>query len=64
LLIVYFYFFIDSLNDLKESNSYSDDKKKKVLLSFCGSTLILVSGIIFWYLAVTDDNLDVELAFN
>ena len=64
LLIVYFYFFNDSYSDLKEYDTYTDDKKKKVLLSFIGSTLILVSGIIFWYLAITDDNLDVELAFN
>ena len=64
LLVIYFYFFYDSYSDFKDYNSYSDEKKRKVILSFTGSTLILVSGFIFWYLAVIDDNLDVELAFN
>ena len=64
LLVIYFYFFYDSYSDFKDYNSYSDEKKRKVILSFTGSTLILISGFIFWYLAVIDDNLDVELAFN
>lgn len=64
LLIVYFYFFLDSYNDLKNLNNYSKEKQNKIILSFIGSLLILISGIIFLFLAYTDENLDVELAFN
>ena len=64
LVVVYFYFLKDSLNDLKNIDSYDDGKRQKVILSFVGSLLIFVSGIIFLYLAIEDENLDVELAFN
>ena len=40
---------------------------KKVLLryaSFIGSFLILISGIIFLIIAIVDDNIDTEIAFN
>ena len=65
LIIVYFYFFKDSYNSLK-SLKFSDSLKKKNLnqLSFIASTLILISGIIFLYIALNDEDLDVELAFN
>ena len=65
LTIVYLYFLkssISSLKNLKESDSYK--KKKLTLLSFAGSLLIAVSGFIFLYIAITDNNLDVEIAFN
>ena len=65
LLVVYLYFLkdsIDSINKLKPT----DSKKKKDLayLSFIGSLLITISGVIFLYIAIVDDNIDVELAFN
>lgn len=65
LVIVYIYFFLDSLEDLKSLNE-TDSKKKKdlVSLSFIGSTLILISGLIFLYIAIQDEELNVELAFN
>lgn len=64
LLIVYIYFFYDSYSSLKDIEKYSKEKQKKMLLSFLGSTFILLSGIIFLYLAYIDNDLDVELAFN
>lgn len=65
LVIVYIYFLLDSLEDLKSLNE-TDSKKKKdlVSLSFIGSTLILISGLIFLYIAIQDEELNVELAFN
>lgn len=65
LIIVYFYFFKDSYDSLKTLKC-SDSFKKKQLnqLSFIASTLILISGIIFLYIAYNDEDLDVELAFN
>ncbi len=65
LLIVYFYFAKDSYDDLKKINIYDTDKKKKLLYaSFIGSLLILISGIIFLIIAIEDDNIDTEIAFN
>lgn len=65
LIVVYFYFLCDSyksFNDLKFSDS---EKKKRLLyLSFLASLLIFISGIIFLYIAISDTDLNVELAFN
>ena len=62
-VIIYFYFFIDSYKDMK-NNNYNIKSKSYSELSFLGSTLILISGLIFLYLAVADIDLDIELAFN
>ena len=65
LLIIYMYFANSSLDDdrnLKENDS--TDKKRSTYLSFVGSFLVLISGIIFLYIAFQNENLDVELAFN
>ena len=65
LIVVYSYFLISSINDinnLKESDSLK--KRKLEYLSFIASLLILISGIIFLYIAINDENIDVELAFN
>ena len=65
LIIVYLYFFKDSYDSVKELKYYDSYKKKKLnYLSFIASTLILISGIIFLYIAYNDQELDVELAFN
>lgn len=65
LLIVYLYFLKDSYNDFKNLNNL-DTKKAKTLttLSFIASLLIAISGIIFLYIAINDEELNVELAFN
>lgn len=65
LLIVYFYFLKNSINDinnLKENDS--EERKNLVYLSFIGSLLITISGIIFLYIAIKDEEINVELAFN
>ena len=64
LLVVYIYFFYDSYSSLKDLNKYPKEKQNKIILSCLGSTFILLSGIIFLYLAYIDEDLDVELAFN
>ncbi len=65
LVLVYFYFLNDSYQGIKELN-INDSKKKKdlVYLSFIASLLIFISGIIFLYIAIEDEELNVELAFN
>ena len=65
LLFVYYYFAKDSYDDLK--NLTALDSNKKIILhyaSFIGSFLILISGIIFLCIAILDEEIDVELAFN
>lgn len=65
LLFVYYYFVSDSIEDVKSLKN--DDDLKKVLLNYAsliGSILILISGIIFLLIAILDDNIDTEIAFN
>ncbi len=64
-LIVYCYFLYDGYKDIKSLN-VTDSKKKKDLteLNFLGSMLIFISGIIFLYIAVTDTDLETEIAFS
>ena len=65
LIIVYGYFLKSSLNDVKNLKPNDSDKKKLlVYASFLGSLLIFISGLIFLLIAISDENLDVELAFN
>lgn len=65
LVLVYFYFFKDSWNSFKNINNVKSKKAKDLItLSFIASTLILISGVIFLYIAIKDENLEVELAFN
>ena len=65
LLIVYFYFLYDSYKSVKDLKSFDSEKKKRlVYLSFLASLLIFISCSIFLYIAFTDTDLNVELAFN
>ena len=65
LVIVYLYFLKSSINDIKNlKQSDSKEKKKLVYFSFLGSLFVALSGFIFLYIAFTDENLDVEIAFN
>lgn len=65
LVIVYLYFLKDAYDETKNINPYDNDKKNRLLyLSFIGSLLIAISGFIFLYIAIKDESLDVEIAFN
>ncbi|MBR3523183.1 MAG: hypothetical protein IKN87_00660 [Bacilli bacterium] len=65
LLIVYFYFLKDALDDYRNLKDTDSDKKKNlVTLSLLGSLFIFISGIIFLYIAYADEDLNVEIAFN
>lgn len=64
-IIIYIYFFKDSYDGIKSMSQHASKKTKDLNnLSFIGTILILISGIIFLYIAVIDKDLDVELAFN
>ena len=65
LVIIYLYFTKEGYDDINKLSIY--DSNKKVVLtyaSYIGSVLILISGIIFLIIAITDDNIDTEIAFN
>ncbi len=65
LVVVYLYFFKGSFDDLMNiNNSDSINKKELTYLSYVGSLFILLSGIIFLYIAYKDENIDVEITFN
>lgn len=65
LVIVYFYFLKESYEDLKELKPTDTDKKKQLtVLSFLASLLIFISGIIILYIVMSDEFLEVEIAFN
>lgn len=65
LVIIYSYFTKDSYEDYIKLKDDNNSKKKTLhLLSFIGSLLVLISGIIFLYIAIMDEDIDVELAFN
>lgn len=65
LLVVYYYFLKNSYEDyLNLKPSDSPKKKNLVTLSLLGSTFIFISGLIYLYIAYTDQDLNVEIAFN
>ena len=63
LVIVYLYFEKESLDSIKEKNK-TENQKRLGTLSFVGSTAVLISGLIFLYIAISDTNLEEEIAFN
>lgn len=65
LVVIYTYFLKESIIDIINLKPTDSDRKKTfVYLSFIGSLLIAISGVIFLFIAINDENLDVELAFN
>ncbi len=65
LIVIYLYFFNASLESIHELKPNDNLKKRKLTeLSAIASLLIVISGIIFLYIAYTDTDIDVEIAFN
>lgn len=65
LFIIYIYFLKSSIDSIKKLKPSDNPKKKNlVYLSFIATLFLTISGLIYLYVAITDDNLDVELAFN
>lgn len=63
-ILVYLYFVYDAYNDLKNLDINSNSKKVKfTYLNFIASALILIAGIILLYIAISDKDLDIEIAF-
>lgn len=65
LCIVYAYFTYDNYKDIKELKSYdSNTKIKFTYISFIATLLVLISGLLFLYIAINDENIETEIAFN
>lgn len=65
LVIVYFYFLKESYEDLRELKTTDSEKKKRLTwLSFIASLLIFISGIVILYIIISDEFIEVEIAFN
>jgi len=65
LVIIYFYFYKESIGDINKLKECDTEKKKLLtIFSSIASLLIFISGIIFLIVAILDEDLDVELAFN
>ena len=65
LVIVYSYFLTDSYESLKKLKSNDPEQKKQLTyISFIGSLLVFISGILFLYVVIIDETIDVEIAFN
>lgn len=65
LVVIYTYFCKDSYEDLKNLKPYdSEEKKRLTFLSFIASLLIVISGIIYLFIAIKDEDVNVEIAFN
>lgn len=65
LVVVYIYFLKEAYKDLKNLKPTDTSQRKLlVFLSFLGSLFIVLSGIIFLFIALKDEDLEVELAFN
>lgn len=64
-LLVYTYFLYDSYKDYKNLSIYDNKKKKDFTkYSLIGSILIFIAGAIFLYIALNDQDIEAELAFN
>ncbi|MGM9878827.1 MAG: hypothetical protein ACI31R_02245 [Bacilli bacterium] len=65
LIVVYTYFLKESYQDIKSLKPCESNRKKTLTyLSFIGSLLIAISGAIFLSIAILDENIDIEIAFN
>ena len=63
LIFVYGYFEKEAIDTFQNQNKSTKQKKLDVL-SFIGTTAVLLSGFIFLYIILEDDELGQEIAFN
>lgn len=62
-VLVYIYYAYDSYQSIKEP-SKNQEIQNFNNLSFLASSLVLISGLIFLYIAYNDKDINVELAFS
>lgn len=65
LVVIYFLFLKDSFEDVQNLKpSDTEQKKHLTFVSFIGSLLVFISGLLFLYIIIKDETIDVEIAFN
>ena len=63
LIFVYGYFEKDAISSLQEKNK-TEKKKNLDILSFIATSAVFLSGLLFLYIILVDENLEEEIAFN
>ena len=63
LVLVYYYFLKDSYESIKNIKNINETNYLS-FLSFIASLLVFISGLIFLYISIKNDDLNVEIAFN
>lgn len=64
-VLIYLYFAYDNYKDVNNLNDKdSNNKINFTYLSFLGTLLALISGLIFFYIAVNDEELETEISFS
>lgn len=65
LVVVYFLFLRNSFEDIQNLKPNDPEQKKQLtFISFIASLLVFISGILFLYIVIIDETIDVEIAFN
>ena len=65
LLLIYIYFAYNAYKETKNTNPFNNiEKNNLIYLSFIASLLLVISGLIYLYIAIKDTDINVELAFN
>ena len=65
LVIAYYYFAKDSLENYQKLTPFDSKKKRNLTTaSLIASLFILVSGLILLGIAIEDDDIDIEIAFH
>lgn len=61
---IYYYFFVSGYKTYKNLSPYDTENKKFFeTINFIANILILISGVIFLFIAIFDEELETEIAF-
>lgn len=64
VLGIYYYFFVSGYKTYKSLSPYDTESKKFFeTINFIANILILISGVIFLFIAIFDKELETEIAF-
>ncbi len=61
---IYYYYFVSEYKAYKSLSPYDTESRKFFeTINFIANVLILISGIIFFFIAIFDEKLETEIAF-